>query len=53
MCGINEESNRIKDKFVSDNEFNLSRQNITDDKLSLLSKGPSLFQHQRKWIAGE
>ena len=40
-CEIDEESNGIKDKFVSDNVFNLSRRNITDAELSLLSKGIS------------
>ena len=38
-CEIDEESNRIKGKFVSDNVFNLSRRNITHDELRLLSKG--------------
>ena len=36
-CEIDKESNRIKGKFV----FNLSRRNITDAELSLLSKGQS------------
>ena len=40
-CEIDEESNRIKGKVVSDNVFNLSRRNITHDQLSLSSKGLS------------
>ena len=40
-CEIDAASNRIKGKCVSHNVFNLSRWNITNDKLSLLSKGLS------------
>ena len=47
-CEIDEESNRIKGKFVSDNVFNLSRRNITDDKLNLLSKGLSFVPTTEK-----
>ena len=47
-CQINEESNRIKGKFVSDNVFNLSRRNNTDDKLSMLSKNLSFVPTPEK-----
>ena len=35
------ETNRLNGKFVSDNVFNLSRRNISDSELNLLSKGLS------------
>ena len=35
------ETNRLNGKFVSDNAFNLSRRNISDSELNLLSKGLS------------
>ena len=47
-CEIDEESNRIKGKFVSDNVFNLSRRNITDAELSFLSKGLSFVPTPEK-----
>ena len=40
-CEIDEESNQIKGKLVSDNVLNLSRRNNTDDELSLSDKGLS------------
>ena len=43
MCEIDEESNKIKGTFVSDNVFNLSRRNI-----SLLSKGLSFVPMRQK-----
>ena len=53
MCEIDEESDRIKGKFVSDNVFNLSRRNITDGELSLLSKGLSFVPTPGKIDRGQ
>ena len=47
-CEIDEENNQIKGKFVSDNVFNLSRRNITDDDLSLLSQSLSFVPTPKK-----
>ena len=47
-CEIDKEINRKKGKVVSDNVFNLSRRNITDDELSLSSKGPSFVSMPEK-----
>ena len=47
-CEIDEESDRIKDKVVSDNVFNLSTRKITDDELSLSSKGLSFVPTPEK-----
>ena len=44
------ETNRLNGKFVSDNVFNLSRRNISDAELNLLSKGLVLFQPRRELI---
>ena len=45
---MDEESNRIKAKFIPDNLFNLSRRNNADDKLSILSKGLSFVPTPEK-----